>query len=60
MRLCVRNRSTRHTFNKNIQLREPPVPLGLLDKLRSQLILAGKWGEEGRMGKEWWMGPAGQ
>lgn len=48
----VRNLRTGCTFNKNIHLREPHMPLGLLNKLRSQQILARKWGEEGRMGKE--------
>lgn len=28
------------------------MPLGLLDKLRSQQIMAVKWGEKGWMGKE--------
>lgn len=40
------------TCDKNAPLRETHMPLGPLDKLGSQRILAGKWGEEGWMGKE--------
>lgn len=37
---------------RQIQLRESDMPLNFPDKLRSQQILAGKWGEKGRMGKQ--------
>ena len=60
VRLCVSKLSTDCTFNKDVQLRELQVPHSLLDKLRSQQILAGKCREEGSMRKEFVNGAAGQ
>ena len=60
IRLCVSKLSTDCTFNKDVQLRELHVPHSLLDKLRSQQILAGKCREEGSMRKEFVNGEAGQ